>query len=520
MNNRINLIRLNKECKECIENHPIVCFEKSISYLEELKLAFPDLASNIVGIVDDNVRNQSEFEFEGKRLLVSGTETLETINWDNTVLLIVSDYFYEAYDKLCEYRTIAEKVKSIYYFVNRETEYELEFREIYKNSELRNIILFRSGPHSSSYVKGMDFSDNARALFEYMLEQKMNEKYELVWMVKNPGEFDTYKKYPNVKFVSFDWPVSDKEEEREQYYRALCLAKFLFFTDAYGFARNCRSDQIRVQLWHGCGFKTRVNFVRCEKRYEYTTVISDLYAKIHAEIYGLRPEQVLITGYAKEDWLFHPITKDKLCSIGIPAAKKYVFWLPTFRSTDKKLEQLNEYCLDSQVGLPIIDTFEKLQEIDHVLQAMDMVLVVKLHPFQNAETVHCEGFEHIYLLENMQLVEQDIQINQLLGYADALISDYSSVAVDYLLLDRPIAFTLDDVDEYSNSRGFVFNDIKNWLPGTEIYDWMDFMQYIKDIEAGIDAEQEKRHRIKKVMHNFDDDRSCQRILDALGIEKE
>ncbi|MGN1170686.1 MAG: CDP-glycerol glycerophosphotransferase family protein, partial [Lachnospiraceae bacterium] len=150
-------------------------------------------------------------------------------------------------------------------------------------------------------------------------------------------------------------------------------------------------------------------------------------------------------------------------------------------------------------------------------QERNMVLIIKLHPFQDTRTVHCEGMTNICLLDNMQLVRQDIQINQLLGYADALISDYSSAAVDYLLLDRPMAFTLDDVEEYKNSRGFVFEDIKNWLPGKEVYDWMDFLQFITDIGAGVNVEQAKRGKIKKEMHNFSDDGSCQRIINALNI---
>ena len=50
---------------------------------------------------------------------------------------------------------------------------------------------------------------------------------------------------------------------------------------------------------------------------------------------------------------------------------------------------------------------------------------------------------NIVILSNEQLYHMDIQTNEILMHADALISDYSSVAVDYLLLDRPIAFTLD-----------------------------------------------------------------------------
>ena len=73
------------------------------------------------------------------------------------------------------------------FFANKETSIEESYRKKYKNHSLENIILFRSGPHASSYIKGMDFSNNARALFEYMLQEGFNKKYELVWLVKNLG---------------------------------------------------------------------------------------------------------------------------------------------------------------------------------------------------------------------------------------------------------------------------------------------------------------------------------------------
>jgi CDP-glycerol glycerophosphotransferase (TagB/SpsB family) len=509
---------LDEGSREGLMHKKIVCYEYSGGYLAELREKYRDIHDNIVLIADDNKRNQGGVTLGEGMVDVKDTGCLKNIDWNVYGLLIMSDYYMEAFDRLDGILDTNVNM-TVFFFANQETEYELEYRSKYSDRSLEDIIIFRSGPHASSYVKGMDFSDNARALFEYMLANGYNGKYRLVWLVKNPDDFHAYDGIPNVEFLSFDWSVSEDEEQRERYYSALCLAKYIFFTDAYGFARNCRKDQVRVQLWHGCGFKTRVNFVRCEKRYEYNTVISDLYAKIHEDIYGLRPNQVIVTGYAKEDWLFHPVERERFYELGIPQANKYIFWLPTFRSTDEKLKQLNEYSIESEVGLPIIDTMDKLRELNELLREMGIVLVVKLHPFQKAEMVHCKGFSNIHLLDNMKLVENDIQVNQLLGYADALISDYSSAAVDYLVLDRPIAFTLDDVEEYNSSRGFVFDNIKEWLPGKGIYDWKDFVQYVKEIGLGLDTEREKRGRIRKVMHRFSDDGSCQRILDALEICK-
>ena len=125
--------------------------------------------------------------------------------------------------------------------------------------------------------------------------------------------------------------------------------------------------------------------------------------------------------------------------------------------------------------------------------------------------------KHIILLDNEMLVDQDIQINQLLGLADGLISDYSSAAVDYMLLDRPIGFTLEDVEEYGESRGFVFDNIKDWLPGAELYSFRDLCLFVREVGRGIDSTGEKRQRLRKIMHDFDDDQSCRRITEALRI---
>lgn len=509
------LRKLTKENIDNLSEKRICLVEKSLSYIEELSDEY-DLLPAVSSIVDTNERNHGTFVFRDKSIEVSEPSRLLQLDLDETVILITSDYYREVYSEVLDILDEKAVHRDIFYYSNRETEYEEQYRSRYHNTDLQDIIIFRSGPHASSYVKGMDFADNARALFEYALRTGLNHRYELVWFVKNPKEFERYNNIENVRFLSFDWSVSDDQEERDVYYNALCLAKYIFFTDAYGFARNCRSDQIRVQLWHGCGFKTRVNFVRCEKRYEYTTVISDLYADIHADIYGLRREQVLVTGYAKHDWLFHP-HKDDIRKLHIPEADKYIFWLPTFRSTQQKLEQLNEYNLMSETGLPIVDSIEKMDCLNDILAEKNIVLVVKLHPFQDRRTIYCENCSNIHFVENEDMVAQDIPINRLLGHADALISDYSSAAVDFMLLDRPIAFMLEDVEEYEKSRGFVFENIRDWLPGKEVFSFEDICIFVGEIGRGCDTTADRRRMLRNRMHKYCDDNNCQRILKALHI---
>lgn len=246
------------------------------------------------------------------------------------------------------------------------------------------------------------------------------------------------------------------------------------------------------------------------------TVTSELYADIHAAIFGLRREQMLITGCAKADWLFQK-DRDKLESLCIPKGDKYIFWLPTYRFSGKDKDKPQDGVLNKETGLPLISTTEDLVWLNRKMAVHNTVLVIKLHPFQDKNAVHCGSLSNIVLLDNDMLVEQDIQINQLLSMADALISDYSSAAVDYVLLDKPIGFIVDDMEDYAHSRGFIFDDILKWLPGKCIFDKNDLGDFIEQIICNEDRERGKRKKLRMLLHKNLDGKSCQRIVEELGI---
>lgn len=477
---------------------------------------------NVLGIIEENQRHQGIKTVCGRKINVVSPDDAASLYEDGCKFLIMNDYYEEAYITVVQdvvYKLLGKEDVIIYYFLDKESRIYHDYCRKYENTPLDDVIVFRSGPHASQYVRGMDYSDNARALFEYMLRAGLNKKYRLIWLVKKPEDFvEIEEANSNVKFISFDWSVSETAEKRDEYYRAICLAKYIFMTDAYGFCRYARKDQIRVQLWHGCGFKTRTTFSRCEHRYEYNIVISEIYKKIHQEIYGLRPDQVLITGYPKVDYLFHP-AEEWIEQFAIPKAKKYIFWLPTFRAPLDQLNELTEKEAEGETGLPIVGKVKELQCLNQLFEEHDAVMVIKLHPFQNKEWIHMGNDlkQNIVLLTNDDLVDAGLEINQILGHADALISDYSSAAVDYLVLDRPEAFTLDDVEVYEKSRGFVFDPIKKWLPGKELYNFDDFYQYVEDVLNGFEECAEKRRLLSGKMQKWANDCNSERVCSTFGI---
>ncbi len=487
------------------------------SYIRELYKRF-GYDGEIAGVFDLDEEKHGDKEVDGHRFTVSGMEEIRNCP-ENSVLMITTGYFEDEFHRI-ESMDLPDTIeRTIYFFANRDTEYYLSYHEKYKDQPLKNVIVFRSSTGTWEYVPGMDYTDNAKALFEYMLSEHYNKEYKLVWLVKNPEDYgDIEEKYDNVSFISFDWAVSDDEELRGRYYENICLARFFFFTQASGFCRLRREGQTRVQLWHGCGPKAEHYPVRQENHYEYMTVTSKYYADLSRDDFGLRDDQMLITGLAKEDWIFHPKSSWNEI-LNIPKAKKYVFWLPTFRNT---FDEVARYNTNIEAGIEELQLFvdEKLlYDMDLFLKKFDVVLVVKKHPLQKSTLKSKRTFDNIIFLENSQLDKNRLHINQVLGHADALISDYSSVVVDYLLLDRPIGFVLSDKKQFEESRGLYNDDLQSHFPGEIILTIGDMKKFIKMISEGEDRTGSLRKKSVEISHKYTDDSNSKRILDALGIKE-
>ena len=506
-----------KQIKKWIEQRKsFVCFGAG-NLLKELCKSV-DLEKHIKWIVDNNQSLwNKKYKVVEKDIYVLAPND-ERILQEEVIVLLTTTYHMQVAEQV-EMLKNWKQVKEVYYFPTEADKCYNKMAWLWKNLKPQNKIIFRSG--LARYVPGFDFSDNAKALFDYMLENEYNKEYKLIWYVHDPKEYSSYDNIKNVKFISYEWEKSKKIKDNIQYFYNLCTAKYLFFTDTHFWLRYCNKAQVRVNLWHGCGFKDRkTKNGPCGRNYDYMTVNSPMYADIHAEEFGVERKKIIDTGLAKQDLLFCP-PNEKLCELlHVAEASKYVFWLPTFRMAAEGLERLNEYELDSETGLPIIDTIERAKELNAFLEKQDLTLIIKLHPVQKNSIISHLNLSRISMLENRDIAQMGIQINTLLSKADALISDYSSVAVDYMILDRPIAFILEDVEQYQKSRGFVFENIYDYLPGAELYTYEDLKKFIFEIANNQDSTKEKRRELIKKMHSHQDGNSCSRILKSIGLNKE
>ena len=135
---------------------------------------------------------------------------------------------------------------------------------------------------------------------------------------------------------------------------------------------------------------------------------------------------------------------------------RLILWMPTYRHASS--ERLNEETLNNEFNIPILDDKERLLAFNNFCRDNHVLVVIKKHylqiPYDFGENV----LTNIVYLENQDLEDNGLQLYEFINCSDALVSDYSSVAIDYLLLDRPLGFTLDDYEAYTESRGWVFDD--------------------------------------------------------------
>lgn len=384
-----------------------------------------------------------------------------------------------------------------------------------KHQKLQDRIVFKNR-------QNQDFTDNARALFEYLAANGYNKKFEIIWMVSNKKEFkEKSHSYKNVKFVTaenkYGW-----NSPAAYYYGA--TAKYFFYTNhSADLNRFHCQGQVTVNLWHGCGYKgstlDKKDIPHSDTMgyFDYALVPGPVFVKAKASYWHCDPSKILPLGYPRYDWMLHPsLTKkealERLFGDSFPTKEKTVIWMPTFRKSTQQGYGENEIELPFQ--LPALEGKEELEELDAFLRDRHLQLLIKKHPLQIGWEEQEEGFTNIRYVSDALLKEKEVQLYELTGLMDGLISDYSSIAVDYMLLERPLGFVLTDYESYREKRGFVFENPLDYMPGEKIYNLKDLKNFLAQVAEGTDTYREKRSALLPRMHTRAEN-YCENIVKTL-----
>lgn len=364
-----------------------------------------------------------------------------------------------------------------------------------------------------------DFTDNARALFEYIINN--NAGYEIIWMVSDKKSFRNMK-YKNVRFVTAENKYGWSSVPAFYYGNT---AKYFFYTNhSADLNRYHAQGQITVNLWHGCGYKgstlDKKDIPHSDTMgwFDYALVPGNVFVDVKARYWHCDKKKILPLGYPRYDWMLHPsLTKEDILDRLFGWKKqnsKAVIWMPTFRKSTQSGYGENE--IELPFELPGLKDLSQLQELDRFLQDENLLLIIKKHPLQIGWNQEQEGLRNIHYVTEQMLSGSDIQLYELVGICDGLLSDYSSIAVDYMLLDRPIGYILTDFEIYKKKRGFVFENPLEYMPGEKIYDFNGVRDFLRHVSSGMDLFKADRERLMPQMH-IKRECYCKDITEYLGI---
>lgn len=355
-------------------------------------------------------------------------------------------------------------------------------------------IVFKSVP---------DYSGNAKALSDYIV--KNHQEYKVIWLVDNVDvNHPSHVIFVKSKTIKSLWH--------------LFTSKFISTThNEYVGIKAYR--QHHISLWHGMPFKKigylgESDYGRMKDYSAIRIATSEVMRSIISASFREKANNVYVTGQPRNDYLFEPIEFNDL-GLNIPKEKKIVMYVPTFRFNTKDKNFSDGEEIKGNNFLRVEDY--SLDELDSYLGENNYHLLLKLHPY---EEQHFHGItdltNNITVITSEHIIKKSIDLNQILPLVGVLITDYSSVYYDYLILNKPIIFLIPDKDAYSDSRsGFTLEPFDFWTPGVKVTNQSSLIKSLEQVLNGEDPYLIERITVNAIINKYSDDKNCLRVVELM-----
>lgn len=208
-----------------------------------------------------------------------------------------------------------------------------------------------------------------------------------------------------------------------------------------------------IQIWHASGAIKKFGYQSLNKKegrgigvakvmqmhenYSHVIAPSKTTAKFYEEAFNVAREKILLNGLPRLDYILDKeqetvLTKKFYKDYPKYKNKKIILYVPTFRKESNNSTYLKKL----------------ISNIDFSKYA----LIIKPHPLDKTKNI----FKYT--------VNKKYSTYDLLKIADYIITDYSAVAFEASILDKPLYFYVYDIEEYEKVRGLnvnLFNEMKS-----------------------------------------------------------
>lgn len=362
----------------------------------------------------------------------------------------------------CVYRGIQDATK------NWDSKIKTLYAHYYKHCKIKgNVILYES-----FYGKGL--LCNPYAIFLALRSDSKYAHFKHIWVLKDDKDTtitNRYKNDPNVTFVKHNSPA---------YLKALCSAKYLINNSTFADYFVKKEGQVYINTWHGIPLKTLGydmpngqvessnvvrNFIQTDYMISASTFLTDIYKHAY-KLDGIYQGKIIEEGYPRLDLLVSSsretmFQKLKSCGVEADINKKVILFAPTWRGKSF-----------AHASTDVDFYFEFKEKIEKQIDTSKYQILIKVH-------------QRVYELAHEKLTEpffipSSLDANEVLSIADILVSDFSSIYIDYLATGRPILFYIPDIDEYSVDRGLYQSP--DCLPGPCSKNLDDIAQWLNQLD--------------------------------------
>ena len=339
-----------------------------------------------------------------------------------------------------------------------------------------------------------DFSGNSKALFEDMNNKEGN--YELIWFCKDKKNADRLNKIGITA-------ICDKDDN---FIEEFNKTKIIINTHDY-FMDIKKDNQIFINLWHGLEPKKAGVFSDAEVEWNYIfstkndfmVATSEFGRMIFSSVFNIPLYRIKKFSQARYKWLFENKGKrnlEKLLKINVNKFDKIIMYTPTFKKgIGKEDAKINDKNI-----LNLLEYDESI--LIEYLKKNNILLILKFHPSEENK-VKSSYSDNIVILKDEIMIENFITINEVLDAVDLLISDYSSIYIDYINLERPVLFFGYDKDEYINNRGILFDDLDFWWQaGPEVKTITEFLDESNKLINNENYYKKEREQFNRLVNGY------------------
>lgn len=343
------------------------------------------------------------------------------------------------------------------------------------------------------------YNYNSRYLFEYVKENL--PEITPLFVINDPELRNSLSsKYGKQYFI---------ETESIQGIRQ-ALSAGVWFTSAGlpAYGTGLHKKRLIINLWHGVPLKkialldpnlkkaARIYFKKIFSE-NYTCILTTSHELIPlmARSFAVSEDKIKVWGQPRNDGLFQKNDCREILGQLFPDLPEYtktVLYAPTFR----------DY---GQVQLFPFKDFDQAQ-LEAFLEEKNMLLFIRTHVAEQGSAAPYLG-KRIRFLGN----EQAEDVTGILNIFDCLITDYSSIYIDYLLTDKPMIFLPYDRHQYLDGRGMNF-DYDDVTPGPKPETFNDFLDALSPKEDFWKSERTRVNRLfNEIQHPCAAD-ICNKVL--------